>query len=461
MSATISDSLEARRRQRMVMLWSRAEREGAKLQFWSRTISTAVVAVVLAALFTWNAGLLFILAALAGFFLIGLVQYWLIRAGYRPVRVGVVAGTLDMILLTALIVLPNPFASDALPPALAIRQGGFKYLLILVCLGALTLSPRLAAWLGFVAAASWSIAVAWVASQPGVTVMLDGAAPNRPASGPYFDPNVVDIANQVTHVVVILIITGIIALVVSRSRHLAIDYVRAERARGNLARHFSPNVVDELASADEPFGPVRRQEAGVLFADIVGFTNFAEDNPPERVFELLREFHRRMEQAIFDNGGTVDNYIGDSVMAIFGLPRRGKDDASRTLACAREIAAAIAAWNRQRAAAGLPEVDARIGCQYGPAVLGAVGSERILSFSLVGDTVNVASRLQTITRDLDARICVGSALVEAVRREGGEALLEGLVDRGPVHLRNRDNPVGVWVLPLQPAPTVPALAQPG
>lgn len=455
MSVSTYDSLESRRRQRLVVLWSRAEREGAMLQFWSRTAAVAIVSLTMVALTHWDAGLVFVLGALVGFFLIGLLNYGLIKAGYSPVRVGAVIGTLDIILLTCLIVLPNPFAGDPLSPALAIRQGGFEYLIILICLGALTLSPRLAAWLGVTAAVAWGVAVAWVAGLPNMIVLYSGPMPNTPGGRIYYNPNVVDIANQATHVVVILIITGIVALVVSRSRHLAIDYVRAERARGNLARHFSPNVVDAIASADEPFGPVRRQDISVLFADIVGFTHFSEDHPPEQVFQLLRQFHRRMEQAIFDHGGTVDNYIGDSIMATFGLPRQGEDDASRTLACALAMAGAIDTWNRERAAAGAAPVDARIGCQHGPAVLGAVGSERILSFAVVGDTVNVASRLQGVTRDLDARICVGTALVEAVRREGRTDLLQGFVDRGDVHVRNREEPVHTWIMPLAETPKPP------
>ena len=116
----------------------------------------------------------------------------------------------------------------------------------------------------------------------------------------YLNPNFVDLVEQTTHVVVILIIAGIVATVVSRARNLADDYTKAERARINLARHFSPNVVDQLATDDEPFGPIRRQDDAVLFADIVGFTAYTEDHEPEQVFEMLREFHRRMEQVVFE-----------------------------------------------------------------------------------------------------------------------------------------------------------------
>jgi adenylate cyclase len=235
--------------------------------------------------------------------------------------------------------------------------------------------------------------------------------------------------------------------VVSRSRKMADDYTTAERARSNLARHFSPNVVDELASNDEPFGPVRRQDVAVLFADIVGFTRYSEDHPAEEVFELLRTFHRRMEQVVFDHGGTVDNYIGDCIMATFGVPRPAEDDAVRALRCAQAMAAAVEEWNSSRRAKGRAPIDVRIGCQYGPVVLGAIGSERNLSVAVVGDTCNVASRLQAMCRELDAEVCVGADLIEAVKQAGAEDALAGMVEHGPIHVRGRDHEVEVWIAP--------------
>ncbi|MBA3449030.1 MAG: adenylate/guanylate cyclase domain-containing protein [Pseudaminobacter sp.] len=446
---TASDNLDQRRRQRLQTLLASAEREGARIQFWARTVALAAVALFFAAFVDWDAAFAFTFSTLVLFFFIGLLHYRLVKTGHNPVWLGFVLGTLDIIFLTFLIVGPNPFSDIAMPPALSLREAGFKYLLIFVCLGALTLSPRLAAWLGIAAAVSWTAAVVWVVMRPG-TIIAQGDPENMLLGEKirlYLNPNFVDIIDQLTHVVVILIITGIIAAVVSRSRRLADDYTKAERARGNLARHFSPNVVDELASADEPFGPVRRQDVAVLFADIVGFTNYSEDHPAEEVFELLRSFHRRMEQAVFDHGGTVDNYIGDCLMATFGVPSPAKDDAARALRCARAMASSVDEWNAKRRAHGALPVDVRIGCQYGPVVLGAIGSERNLSFAVVGDTCNVASRLQTLCRELKADICVGAALIAAVKRAGDQGALSGLTHHGEIHVRGRDNPVDVWISP--------------
>ena len=449
MAAAPQDQLEQRRRSRLRALIAATESEGARLQFWTRSASLSAIAVVFAAISEWNAALAYVLVALFVFFLTGLINYWLARTGGRPSWFVFATATMDIVLLTVLVVTPNPFADYNPPIAMGLREGGFKYLLIIVCLGALSLSPRLALWLGAAAAICWSIAVAWVVAQPG-TVIAHG-----PARAYSFaerlqlslDPHFVDLVEQTTHIVVILIIAGIIATVVLRARHLADDYTRAERARFNLARHFSPNVVDQLASDDEPFGPIRRQDVAVVFADIVGFTAYTEDHQPEQVFQMLREFHRRMEQVVFENQGTVDNYIGDCIMATFGVPRPAPNDAARALNAARGMIASLDDWNRQRSEIGLTPVDVRIGCQYGPVVMGTVGSERNLSYAAVGDTCNVASRMQIMCKELNADICVGAPVIEAALQADDHDAIAGFINHGPVHVRGREGLVDVWYLP--------------
>jgi adenylate cyclase len=439
---------QKRRRKRLKALRLATENEGARLQFLARSGALAAIAVVFVAVTEWNAALDYLLGGLLLFFLTGVLNYWLARTGRRPPWVGMALATVDIVLIALLIIAPNPFAAVGPPPALGLREAGFKYLLIVMCLGALSLSPRLAIWLGLSAAACWTIGVAWVVMQPG-TIIAHGALRSHSYAerlALYADPNFVDLVEQITNVVAILIITGIVATVVSRASKLADDYAKSERARGNLARHFSPNVVDELASTDEPFGPIRRQDIAVIFADIIGFTAYTEDHPAEEVFGLLREFHRRMEAVIFEHGGTVDNYIGDCIMATFGVPVSKPDDAARALRAMRGMLAALDQWNRERTGVGLEAVDIRIGCQFGPVVLGAIGSERNLSFAAVGDTCNVASRVQNLCRELDADICVGAAVIEAAIASGDHEAAKGFVNHGPVSVRGREALVDVWYL---------------
>ena len=221
----------------------------------------------------------------------------------------------------------------------------------------------------------------------------------------------------------------------------------AERARNNLARYFSPNVVELLAAQDEPLGVVRRETVGVLFADIVGFTGMAETMAPEAVLALLREFHSRMTAQIFACGGTVDKYIGDAIVAVFGVPTASSSDAANALACAEKMIDALDRWNEERVHAAEPKLAMGIGINYGPAVLGDVGSKYSMSFTVIGDTVNTASRLQTLTRTLRTPLVVGDALITAVKSlsaDIGSELMEAMEDQGEHDLRGRTGRVRIW-----------------
>jgi adenylate cyclase len=234
---------------------------------------------------------------------------------------------------------------------------------------------------------------------------------------------------------------------VARQRAIERQREAAERAKSNLSRYFSPNIVELLAAQDEPLGPVRREDVAVLFADIVGFTRFAESMPAEQVVAMLREFYERMTTQIFACGGTVDKYIGDAIFAAFGVPTAGGEDAANALICADLMLKAIEAWNAERRLEGRAPVTIGIGLNYGPAVLGDVGSEHGMSFTVIGDTVNTAARLQALTRELGTPLAVGDPLVAAVRAgrsQAAAALAERLHDRGEHSLRGRSSTLRIW-----------------
>jgi len=225
--------------------------------------------------------------------------------------------------------------------------------------------------------------------------------------------------------------------------------LEAENARSNLARYVSPQLVDMLAAKDEPFGPPREQSVGILFADIRGFTTFSEKMKPPQVMELLRTFHSRMDAVVFEHAGTLDDHIGDAIFATFGVPDTGPKDASNTLACARGMLKEIDKWNKERASAKQDPISLGIGIHYGAAVLGDIGSERSMDFTVIGDSVNIAARLERLTRELDTDLIVGKALVEQVRQEAdgeGESLLDGLKESGEHKVRGRKGKVPVLVL---------------
>jgi PAS domain S-box-containing protein len=223
---------------------------------------------------------------------------------------------------------------------------------------------------------------------------------------------------------------------------------RADRARTNLARYFSPKLVDILATKDQPLGPVRRQVLAVLFADIAGFTSLAETLPPEQVVELLRDTHKWMEKVIFAHDGLIAGYIGDAILTIFGVPEPGDQDAVRALSCAYELQIAARRWNRKRMLRNLPAIRIGLGLHYGSAVLGDIGTEQYVEFTVIGDTVNTASRLQQATRTIDCDLVVSQDLVRAVmdKAQGSEqqALLQRLRHHGDLAIRGRSQAIQIW-----------------
>jgi PAS domain S-box-containing protein len=235
-----------------------------------------------------------------------------------------------------------------------------------------------------------------------------------------------------------------------RSAQLAASV--AERARTNLARYFSPKIAEMLAANDHPLGEVKEQNVAVLFADIVGFTRLSETLEPKQVMDLLRDVHRWMEEMIFKWDGSIEGYIGDEVIAIFGFPEISETTATRALSCAYDLLDAAHNWNQERIQKGLPDVQIRVGVQYGPVVIGDVGTEDFVEFTVIGDTVNVASRLQKATRALHCDLVVGQDLVSASQLENEpenfKKLLERMSHYGSYQIRGRNKQVEIWTLSL-------------
>jgi len=234
---------------------------------------------------------------------------------------------------------------------------------------------------------------------------------------------------------------------VAKLREMDRQRMAAERARNNLSRYFSPNIVELLAAQDEPLGAGRRETVAVLFADIVAFTRMAELMAPEDVLAMLREFHTRMTAQIFASGGMVDQYMGDGIVAVFGATAASPDDAASALNCAEMMLETLEVWNQEREEKGDARLDIGIGLNYGPVVLGDVGSEHGMSFTAIGDTVNTAARLQVLTRSLKTSLVVGDPVVRAIQALSPEAAAERigrLEDLGEHSLRGRASPVRIW-----------------
>jgi PAS domain S-box-containing protein len=226
------------------------------------------------------------------------------------------------------------------------------------------------------------------------------------------------------------------------------DLKESERLRHNLSRYFSPNMVDLLAARDEPIGQVREQQVAVVFADLFDFTHYAAQAAPAAVMATLRDLHARMTDIVLARGGTLEKFLGDGLMATFGTPERSDRDAGNALAAVVDMVASIQHWNGERQARGEPVLRIGIGAHYGSVILGEIGSVRRVEFAVVGDTVNLANRLEALTRRLETAAVISRALMEAAAADpvSDAALLDLFVPIEAQAIEGYDAPVAVNVL---------------
>jgi adenylate cyclase len=187
--------------------------------------------------------------------------------------------------------------------------------------------------------------------------------------------------------------SGFAAIGIKNSRYA--EQIRREATvRSNFERYFAPNVAADIVQQDAAIrqGGERRPTT-VLFSDIRGFTAIAESMGPDAIARLLSEYFTEMVEVIFEHGGTLDKFIGDAIMALWGAPIAHADDPDRALRAAVAMQRAIARLNERWAAEGRPEIGVGIGINYGEVFAGNIGSHRRLEYTVIGDAVNVAARL--------------------------------------------------------------------
>jgi len=422
-----------------------SKREGLLLAVRARWVALAVTAVTLPIL-NPNWDVVYYVVMLIPFAVIGWAQRKVGKAGRS--RPELFLMFCDLALLTFLAVVPNPFNAHW-PPGMQLRFNTFSYFYIFLATATLAYSWRTVIAMGFWTAAVWVIGVAWVYLQPDNYTALSERV--RAAVGAdvrmfeIINPTAVGLPARFQEIIVFLIVALTLALAVRRANTLLISHAGIERERTNLARYFSPNVVEQLSKNDEPLKQVRTQNVGVLFADIVGFTAYADGRSPMQVIGTLRQFHERMEREVFRHDGTLDKYLGDGLMATFGTPFTGDADAGNALRCAHAMIEAIDELNRERDSRGEPPIRLSIGLHYGQVVLGDIGLNR-LEFAVIGTAVNAASRLEALTREYGCALVASDELVQRARAEAGSSSADFalLAAQPPQTIRGLEHPVGIW-----------------
>jgi adenylate cyclase len=293
--------------------------------------------------------------------------------------------------------------SASYTPALAISWAMF----LLLALTAMHFKPALVLYLGGLLVAGLATAIALDAHQAALTP-TDAFGANLKL--------IFDGGHNAVRLSLVALTTLVMAMTVARGRRTLLEAVVAARRSANLSRYVPSGLLPLLAEADvEALKHGRRQDAAILFADIRGFTALSGSLDPEAIAEFLGSFRCRAMRAIEAHGGIVDKFVGDDVMGVFGVPIATSEDAANALTAGRALQAEIAAWNEKRRYAGRRAVSIGIGIHYGRVFAGVIEGGKRLEFTVIGDAVNTAHRIEELTKTAGWPLLVSAELLEAAK----------------------------------------------
>jgi adenylate cyclase len=304
------------------------------------------------------------------------------------------------------------------------------YVFIFIALRALRFEPVYVIAAGLSAAAGWLAMLAYAASSGEMVVTRDYVR--------YLTSNSVLIGAEIDKIIAILMVTGVLALALARSRRILYRAVLDSVLAKDLSRFVAPEVAARISASERGLraGEGEVREATVLFTDIEGFSTLAEKVSPERLVMLLNEYFEAISGAVERHGGVITQFQGDAMLITFNTVRDDPDHAAKAVRTALEIQE----LTRERLFGGAVRMRTRCGINTGRIVAGAVGSAERLLYTVHGDEVNIAARLEQLNKKYGTYLLASES---AVRAAGGEFPFR-LVDE--IAVRGRAAPTRVYAL---------------
>ncbi|WP_417829246.1 adenylate/guanylate cyclase domain-containing protein [Thalassospira sp.] len=404
-------------------------------------------------------GKLYTLLEVLAWFVPGVfIQLFVAFRGNKSYWMIYVLAVIDAALIVYVSVVPDPLNPLLEHPAwlysFVVRDRGVVFSMIMMAIIIMTFSPRLILWFGFWLFASWCGAIWWLMTRPGVIVSQHFGDEWNPSQQELIDtyhlPEFIDISALAEQVIIVIVFTLACAVMVSRLRVLINQSAASERAHGNLARYFPTALADQLADRDEPIRVGERRECVILFADVIGFSRFAEKRDPQEVMRFLNQFHQIATSQIGAYGGIVEKYIGDAVMASFAAFDDLEHPAANAFCAAQAIIAQVAEWQAIDPANGNAPLEIGVGLNFGPAVVGDIGQREAVTPAVIGATVNLAARLEKATRELGSDTVMSEQFVNRLQDEAPMAapvLLARYSKRQTIQVKGFSEPVGVLFNP--------------
>lgn len=219
------------------------------------------------------------------------------------------------------------------------------------------------------------------------------------------------------------------------------DITQEQRMFSTLSRYVSRDVAEQVLSRKGDLLGGEIKTVTVLMSDIRSYTTLTENSSAEEIVSLLNDYFSRMVQAIFEYEGTVDKFIGDAIMAVFGAPIPHDDDPLRCVLSAMEMRRKLREFNRERRERGEVEIEIGVGICSGMACSGNIGSMDRMDFTVIGDAVNVSARLEGETKNFPSKILMSDAVYEAVKH------VVPCISYGEIQVKGRKQPVQIFGVP--------------
>ena len=301
------------------------------------------------------------------------------------------------------------------PPSFYLKAPTLLYVFIFIALRALRFDPRFVMTAGLMAMLGWLALVGYAVAEDFAMDMV-----TRDYVG-YLTGNKILIGAEVDKIISIFLVTVILTYALKRARDLLVTAVREGAAADDLKRFFAPETARQITSAEQAIaaGQGEIRQAAILMIDIRGFTSFAATIPADDVIRLLAGYQAHMVPVIQANGGTIDKFLGDGIMATFGATEVSETPAADALRAAEAVFEAARAWNAFRASAGYDKTLAvNAAVAHGAVVYGAVGDESRLEYTVIGDAVNLAAKLEKHNKDLGVAGLSTAETLDLARSQG-------------------------------------------
>lgn len=223
---------------------------------------------------------------------------------------------------------------------------------------------------------------------------------------------------------------------------IADDITQEQRLMSTLCRYMTREIAEQvLKDRDKLKLGGNRSTVAVLFSDIRNFTTISEQSQAEEVVTMLNEYFSEMLGPIFEHAGMLDKFIGDAIMAVFGVPLSKADDAERAVRAALDMRRALKKFNELRVSKGLAPIGNGIGITKGEAVSGNIGSEQRMEYTVIGDTVNIASRLEGLTKSYEQKILINEGVYQEIKDK------IPCVDLGFAQVKGKEGGVHIYGIP--------------